>query len=56
MTKAQFVKQFEKIKRRLEKDRDDLRALVDEATDILEKSDRAADAMQYAAASLSDLL
>jgi ABC-type transporter Mla subunit MlaD len=56
MTKKQFAKQLEAIKRRIEKDRDDLRELINQAEDILDTTDRAADAMQEAADNLSELL
>jgi ABC-type transporter Mla subunit MlaD len=56
MTKKQFAKQLEAIKRRIEKDRDDLRELINQAEDILDTNDRAADAMQEAADNLSELL
>jgi ABC-type transporter Mla subunit MlaD len=56
LTKKQFAKQLEAIKRRIEKDRDDLRELINQAEDILDTTDRAADAMQEAADNLSELL
>jgi ABC-type transporter Mla subunit MlaD len=56
MKKAQFLKEFDKIKRRIEKDRDDLRKLLDEATDILETCEQASNYIQDAADRLSELL
>lgn len=56
MTNKQFMKQFEAIKRRIEKDRDDLRDLVYEANDILETNESAVEYMNDAAEELSKLL
>jgi len=55
-TKTQFAKQLEAIKRRIEKDRDDLRELINQAEDILDAAERTTDAMQKAADNLSELL
>jgi len=55
-TKKQFAKQLEAIKRRIEKDRDDLRELINQAEDILDAAERTTDAMQKAADNLSELL
>lgn len=56
MTRGQFDKKFKAIKKRLEKDRDDLRSLLDDATDILESNERAVTAMDEAADALSEHL
>lgn len=56
MTKSQFMKQFNKIKSRIEKDRDDLRSLSNEASDILETCDEAVLDIQDAADRLSEYL
>ena len=56
MTNKQFIKRFGAIKKRLEKDRDALRSLIDDAGDILATSERASESMEEAADSLSELL
>ena len=56
MTNKQFLKRFDEIKKRLSKDRDDLRDLLDEATSVIDVSNRAVDAIEEAEYSLSELL
>jgi len=56
ISKKQFNKQLAVIKRRIDKDRDDLRELMSEAEDILDANERAAEALQDAVDSLSEFV
>ena len=54
LTNSQFIKRFNTVKKRIAKDRDDLRRLVDEAEDLLDANVRACEALDEAADALSE--
>jgi ABC-type transporter Mla subunit MlaD len=56
MTNKQFLTQFNRVKRKLALDRDELRALLADAGDVLATSERASDLLDEAADELSELL
>lgn len=56
MTNKQFAKQLNDIKKRLTKDRDDLRLLLEEAESLDDCADRAVCSIEDAADALSELL
>jgi len=56
MTSKAFARKFEALKTRLSKDRDELRALIDDADCIMSNADDALDYMRCAADCLSEQL